>query len=382
MNSDDIVANRLKGLMLYPFEKLDRLCREARTKGVRVIDFGVGEPDFSPPELLKNSLIEGIRRTRYYLYPTYAGAMELREAFCNFFHTRYGIKLDPIKECLILIGSKEGICHLPCAIVNPGELVQGVEPAYPVYKAGAILADADYKPLSLSEERQWLPNPGGIDKNAKLLFINSPSNPTGEVYPISLLEEIVKVGRKNNIIIANDAAYAEIYFDKLPPSILQVDGAKDVAVEFHSTSKTFGVPGFRVGFLVGNSKVITALSALKRNIDSGQFVPLQLALAEAYKTPSLITKIIKRYIKRRAIFSFHLPNWKLPKATFYIWGKVPDGYTSDEFAERLIKEAGIVVLPGSSLGSDGEGFIRFSLTLPEKDISDGASRIKELLMNG
>jgi len=377
----DRYSKRLRELLVYPFEKLDRAAEEVRNKGIKTIDFGVGDPDFPPPEILKSSLIQAIDSYRYYAYPSYTGEKSLRKAFCEYFRNRFGVELDYETECLVLIGTKEGIAHLPAAIINPGDLVMGVSPGYPVYKAGTLLADGIYKELPLVEENRWLPSVLDIDKNAKLLFLNSPSNPTGTIYPDEIFQDMIDLSLKNNTIIANDAAYSEIYFDTPPKSILEFKNAKKVAVEFHSASKTFSVPGFRIGFLVGNSDVISALSAVKRNIDSGQFIPLQLALVNLYSTPSVTELIRNRYSKRRELFLSNLPDWELPSATFYLWKRIKDGYTSSEFCRNLIESKGIIALPGNGLGTTGEGYVRFSLTLDESDIIEGSKRIAHFLKN-
>lgn len=382
----NMVAKRLEPFLSYPFAELDRAKAEAINRGVSVIDFGVGDPESFPPEEIVDILAFELNRSDAYRYPSYEGERELRESFCEFFSWRYGVNLDPERECLVLIGSKEGIAHLPLAIVNPGEFVALPDPGYPVYAFGASIAGAKLLPLNLREENNWLPDLSLLAKNnVRLWYLNYPSNPTTALASLDFLEEVIRIARQKGIVVVNDAAYSEIYFDTPPRSILEVREAKKVAVEFHSASKTFGIPGVRVGFLVGNDEIVRALSVLKKNIDSGQFKPIQRALAYAYRRAEIMDGIRSLYRHRRDLFVGSLVgtlfDGPAPEATFYIWRKIPHGFgvnNSRGFTKFLIEKLGIIVLPGVGMGEGGEGYIRFSLTLPEPDIIEGCRRLASL----
>ncbi len=380
-----MVSKRLRPFLKYPFDELEKAKDESVRAGIKVIDFGVGDPERLYVKEIEDYLIQALQDNDAYRYPCYEGEKELRESFCKFYAERYGVKLEPEKECLVLIGSKEGIAHIALSIVNPGELCVVPDPGYPVYSFSIKLASGRVKRIRLTEKNSWLPELSGIDSAAKLIFVNYPSNPTGSVAPAEFFNDLVRLAKRIGAIVVNDAAYAELYFDKPTHSILEIPGAKDLAADFHSASKTFGAPGLRIGFIVGSPKLIAALAKLKKNIDSGQFKPIQKALANAYKKPELIDSVREIFKKRRKLFYDKLkpilPNLNLPPATFYIWWKIPEELrfpNSYEFSKFLINKFGVVVLPGAAMGKGGENYVRFSLTLDEKELELGCDRLVKL----
>ncbi|MCS7285368.1 MAG: LL-diaminopimelate aminotransferase, partial [Hydrogenobacter thermophilus] len=311
-----------------------------------------------------------------------------REAVAEFYRKRFGVSLDPEKEVITLIGSKEGIAHFPLAFVNPGDVVLCPDPAYPVYKIGTLFAGGVPYIIPLREENNFLPDfksiPKDVLKRAKIIWVNYPNNPTSAVADESFYRELIDWARENNIIVASDLAYSEIYFgNQKPMSILQIDGAKEVAIEFHSLSKTYNMTGWRIGMAVGNEKLILGLGKVKTNVDSGQFQAIQEAGITALKMPeSELQKIREVYRQRREAMVKALQDVGLEvyssTATFYLWVKVPKGYTSAQFVSLLLDECGIVCTPGNGFGEHGEGYFRISLTLPTERLLEAAERIRKL----
>jgi LL-diaminopimelate aminotransferase len=312
----------------------------------------------------------------------------LREAIAAWYKKRFQVSLDPDREVLPLIGSKEGIAHLPLALVNPGETVLVPDPAYPVYQAAAISAGGDPEAMPLLEENGFLPDLDSIDARlagrARLIFVNYPNNPTAATADLAFFERLAEFARENGIIVASDAAYTELAFDGYrPPSFLQVRGAKEVGIEFHSLSKTYNMTGWRIGFAVGNREVIDGLSRVKSNIDSGIFRAVQRAGIEALTGPQdFRKKLLELYRGRRDLLVDGLQRlgWEVekPRATFYLWCPVPSPYNSTSFSELLLQEAGIVTTPGVGLGRYGEGYIRLALTRPEAELREALERLKSL----
>ncbi len=381
-------AERLKKLPPYLFKELDRKRDEAISKGVDVIDLGVGDPDLPTPEPVVEEMKKAVQDPMNHRYPSYSGMIEFRKAAAQWYKSRFGVSVDPEQEVLSLIGSKEGIAHFPLAFVNPGDIVLVPTPAYPVYNIATIFAGGNSFFMPLLEENHFLPDlssiPTEIAEKAKIMFINYPNNPTSATADKDFFKEVVKFAKKHNIIVCHDAAYTEISFDGyIPPSFLEVDGAKDVAVEFHSLSKTYNMTGWRIGFAVGNSDLISALGAIKSNIDSGVFQAVQIAGIRALRlNKSWLKSTVDIYRKRRDMLVEALNNIGLkvkpPKATFYLWIKVPEGYSSEEFASRLLEEAGIVVTPGNGFGEPGEGYIRISLTQKDERLKEAVARIERI----
>jgi LL-diaminopimelate aminotransferase len=383
-------TDRLKALPPYLFLEIDRKKRAAIAAGRDVINFGVGDPDRPTPKFIVDRMASAIHDPLHHRYPLAQGTATLRERIAAFFRRRYGVALDANREIHALIGSKEGLGHLPLAVVNPGERVLIPDPAYPVYNAATLFAGGVPHVMDLTDARAWLPDlsaiPADVAGSAVLMFINYPNNPLGAIAPLSFYEEVVAFARKHDILVAQDAAYNEMYFDpaERPPSILQVAGAKDVCVEFHSASKTFNMTGWRTGFVVGHRDVIDALAKVKANMDSGQFGAVQEATQAAfagYDRPEL-EALRAMYAERMNVMSAGLREVGFavnpPRATFYIWARVPAGYSSMDVVTRLLDEAYIVCVPGNGFGRNGEGYVRFAMTVEIERIREALGRMRTL----
>ena len=388
MNRRFALAERLKKLPPYLFAELDRMKKEACQKGLDVIDLGVGDPDLPTPDFVIRKLQEAAVDPSNHRYPGYGGMIEFRRAAAVWMKKSFNVDLDPETEIISLIGSKEGIAHLPLAYINPGDGVLVPDPGYPVYQASAHLAGGEVIVMPLLEKNGFLPDFTAFTdeqlKKAKIVFLNYPNNPTSAVAGKDFFGEAVRMAEKNGLIVCHDAAYSEIAYDDLRiPSFLEVDGAKEVGVEFHSLSKTFNMTGWRVGFAAGNSEVIGALGRVKTNIDSGVFQAIQRAAVEALEGFAEVKKkIVRIYQERRDIFVSGLreAGWEVqpPGATFYLWAGIPrEEKSSMELAKKLISEKGIVATPGVGFGLYGEGYIRFSLTVSKERLREAASRLKE-----
>ncbi len=381
-------ADRVKRLPPYLFAEVDRLKRELQAKGKDVIDLGVGDPDLPTPDFVIEALAKAAKDAPNHRYALDQGMPEFRQAIAKWYQNRFGVKLDPESEILPLIGSKEGIAHLPLALLNPGDVSLVPDPCYPVYKSSTWFAGGEVQLMPLLEENQFLPdlNAAGKDlpKEAQLMFLNYPNNPTGAVATQDFFKNAVSFAEENQLVIAHDAAYTEIAFDGYkPPSFLETDGAKDLAIEFHSLSKTLNMTGWRVGFACGNKDMIRHLGKIKSNIDSGIFRAIQWAGIAALEQGEAETKrLCKIYEKRRDIVlnGFRSVGWKVNplKATFYIWLPVPPGYTSQELCMKLLKEANVVVVPGNGFGPNGEGYFRISLTIADERLEEAVERIKKI----
>ncbi len=381
-------AERLGKLPPYLFVEIDRRRREAIASGRDVIDFGVGDPDQPTHPFIVDRLAEAARNPVHHRYASSAGSETFRTSVARFFERRFRVTLDPNREVLSLLGTKEGIGHLPFAVVNPGDVVLIPEPGYPVYTSGTIFAGGTCHVMALRSDRQWLPDldavPSDVRRAAKLMFLNYPNNPTGACAPRSFLEEAVAFAREYGILLAQDAAYSEVFFDEVPPSILEIDGARDVCIEFHSLSKTFNMTGWRAGFAVGHPAALAALLKVKNNLDSGIFGAIQEAAAEAldrYDDPS-VREQIATYRRRRdaLVVGLRGAGWHVdsPGATFYVWAKCPPGHDSMRTATRILDDADVVVVPGVGFGSAGEGYIRFALTVSEERTRAAVERIHRL----
>lgn len=381
-------AQRIKALPPYLFAQIDQKKREKLAQGVDIIDLGVGDPDIPTPKPIVEAMQRAVEKPEHHRYPSYEGMLSFRQAVADWYKRRFGVELDPQKEVVALIGSKEGIAHFPLAFVNPGDVVLCPDPAYPVYKIGTLFAGGEPYILPLKEENGFLPDfksvPKDVLKRAKIIWVNYPNNPTSATATESFYKELIEWARENNIIVASDLAYSEIYFgNEKPMSILQIEGAKDVAIEFHSFSKTFNMTGWRLGMAVGNEKLIAGLGKVKTNVDSGQFQAVQEAGITALNLPEEeLQKIRDTYKERRSAMVKALEEVGLrvypSDATFYLWIKVPEGYTSAEFVSRLLDECGIVCTPGNGFGEYGEGYFRISLTVPTQRLLEAVERIKRL----
>ncbi len=382
------MSERIEGLSPYLFAELDRRKVALRAKGVDIIDLGVGDPDLPTPKRIVERMMKEILNHLNHRYPSYEGLREFREAVSRWYERRFGVGVDPDVEVLALIGSKEGIAHIPLAFLNPGDCSLIPSPGYPVYHAGTIFAGGESFFLPLLEERGFLPDlgqvPQRVAEKAKLIFINYPNNPTAAVADKEFFSEVVAFAQRYHLIVCHDAAYSEIFFDSYSPtSFLEVDGAKEVGVEFHSLSKTYNMTGWRLGFVVGNRDVLAGLGKIKTNIDSGVFQAIQWAGIEALGgDQSDVEQMREIYQRRRDVMVQGLRKMGLevtpPLATFYLWVKVPSGYDSASFTSLLLDEAGVVVTPGRGFGEAGEGYVRLSLTVPESRLEEAVERFQRI----
>ncbi|MFN3946637.1 MAG: LL-diaminopimelate aminotransferase [Aquificaceae bacterium] len=381
-------AQRIRVLPPYLFAQIDQKKREKLQQGVDLIDLGVGDPDIPTPKPIVEAMQRAVEKPEHHRYPSYEGMLSFRQAVADWYKRRFGVELDPNKEVITLIGSKEGIAHFPLAFIDPGDVVLCPDPAYPVYKIGTIFAGGEPYILPLREENSFLPDfksvPKDILKRAKIIWVNYPNNPTSATADESFYKELIEWAKENNIIVASDLAYSEIYFgDKKPLSILQIEGAKDVAIEFHSLSKTYNMTGWRIGMAVGNKDLIAGLGKVKTNVDSGQFQAIQEAAISALNLPEEeVQKIRNVYRERKTAMIKALEEVGLEvyksDATFYLWIKVPKGYTSAEFVSLLLDRCGIVCTPGNGFGEYGEGYFRISLPVPTNRLLEAVERIKGL----
>ncbi len=377
---------RLQVLPPYLFVEIDHKKRMALEQGVDVIDLGVGDPDLPTPEIILKALRVAAGTPENHFYPLGRGRRDFRLAVSEWFGKRFQVNIDPEQEVLCLIGSKEGIGHAPLAYVNPGEIVLIPEPAYPVYYSGTVFAGAEPMRLPLRRENNFRPDLQALSSSVlgrtKLLFLNYPNNPTAAVADLEFFEELIAWCQKHEIILVHDMAYSEIYFEgEPPPSVLQIPGAREVAIEMHSFSKSFSMAGWRIGFAVGRRELIEPLARIKGNLDSGTVSAVQVAAKTALKhAEDIIPGLVEIYRHRRDVFVAGLQDvgFKVdpPKATFYVWCPVPEKMDSTSFATQLLEKAGVVAAPGIGFGSAGEGFIRFSLTSPEERLMQAVDRIK------
>lgn len=381
-------AERIKNLPPYLFASIDKMKQEAVKKGIDIINLGIGDPDIPTPPNIVKRLQEAVKNEKYHQYPSYEGLLIFRQAVADWYKSRFNVKLNPEDEVLTLIGSKEGIGHFPFAYINSGDIALVPSPAYPVYSAGTLFAGGQPFIMPLKKENNFLPDldaiPKDIAKKAKLMFINYPNNPTSAIAEKDFYNRVIDFAVKNNIIVAHDAAYSEIYFDNYKPmSFLEVDGAKEVGIEFHSLSKTYNMTGWRIGFAVGNKEIISALGKVKSNLDSGVFEVVQEAGIEALTCDqSIVEDIRKVYQERRDVLVAGLKSlgieFKIPKATFYVWLRTPKGFTSADYTAHLLNKAGLVTTPGNGFGEDGEGYVRIALTVKKERMSEAIERMKKL----
>lgn len=389
ITQDFAVARRLAELPPYLFVEIDRKRREAAARGVDVISLSIGDPDIPTPAPIIRALARAAREPANHRYPESEGLDRFREAVADWYRRRFGVDLSAQHEVLTLIGAKEGIGHLPLALVDPGDIVLIPDPAYPVYRAGTIFAGGEPYEMPLRRDNDFLPDldaiPSSIRDRARLMFINYPNNPTGAVAPLEFYREVVDFARRHNIIVAQDNTYSEISFDGYrPPSFLEAPGAKDVGIEFHSLSKTFNMTGWRIAFAVGRADVVEALRKVKSNLDSGAFQAVQdagiTALSMAEEISAHNSKI---YQRRRDVLIRGLRKIGLsveaPRATFYVWPRVPEEYDSAGFVSRLIERAGIVCTPGNGFGKQGEGYVRFALTADVSRLREAITRLASAL---
>ncbi|MBI3270796.1 MAG: LL-diaminopimelate aminotransferase [Planctomycetes bacterium] len=381
-------AERLKKLPPYLFLETDRKKRELLRQGKDVINLGVGDPDLPTPAFIADALKAALSESNVNRYPLDNGSEEFRSAIARWYARRGAPGLDPSSEIYPLVGSKEGIAHLPLAMVNPGEVVLIPDPGYPPMRSGTLFAGAIPYLLPLRRERGFLPDLEAIDpqvlKLARVLWLNYPNNPTGAVATREFYEQAVAFARRHGLLVCHDAAYSEMYYDQRPASFFSVEGAKEVGVEFHSLSKTYSMCGWRVGWVAGHADVVAALGALKSNLDSGVFMAIQRAGAIALdRGDAEIDALRAIYRRRRDVFCGGLARAGLdvqpPPATFYVWTPVPAGMTSLAFCTLLLEKAHVVVTPGHGFGAPGEGFFRVSLTTSEDRLAQAVERIRGVL---
>jgi LL-diaminopimelate aminotransferase len=382
-----VKSERLQKLPPYLFAEIDKKKKAAIAAGRDVINLGVGDPDRPTPTTIIRSLQQHAENPAFHQYALDQGAPELRRAIAAFCRRRYGVELDPNSEILPLIGSKEGIAHFPLAVLNPGDISLVPDPCYPVYRSSSMFAGADVYTMPLEPGLGFRPDldaiPSDVYTRSRLLFLNYPNNPTGGTADLAFYRRVVDLARAHNLVIAQDAAYNEMYYEQPAPSLLQVPGAKDVAIEFHSLSKTFNMTGWRVGFAIGGAPLIAALGQVKANTDSGIFTAIQHAAITALDEYEALTPPIRAlYKERRDAFVNGLRSlgWEVPtpQATFYVWIPCPKGYTSTELCGRLLDEADVVTTPGLGFGRTADGFIRAALTVETPRLVVAVERIGKL----
>lgn len=381
-------ASRIEKLPPYMFAEISRKIAEKRSQGVDVISFGIGDPDLPTPERIVESLREASLDAANHRYPDTEGLPELRQAIAGWYERRFGVSLDAEREVLPLIGSKEGIGHVALCFVEPGDVALVPDPGYPVYAMGTVLAGGEPYYLPLREENGFLPEleavPGEVLRRAKVLWLNYPNNPTGAVADIAFFERAVAFARRQGLAVLHDGPYSEVAFEGYrPPSFLEAEGAREVGIEFHSLSKTYNMTGWRIGMAVGNAEIIDALKRVKSNVDSGVPQAIQRMAIAALEGPQESIEEQKRvYERRRDRLVAALRGLGLrvspPKASLYVWARVPEGPTSVEFTTRLLEEAGVAVTPGVGYGPSGEGYVRLSLTLPDERLEEGVRRLEGL----
>jgi LL-diaminopimelate aminotransferase len=382
------LSKKVKSLPPYLFLEIDKAKRRARAEGRDIIDLGIGDPDQPTPKFIIDALNIAAVDPANHRYALDQGMPVLRNAISDWYKRRFNVNLNPDTEVLPLIGSKEGIAHFPLAFLNPGDLALIPDPCYPPYKGGTILAGGKPQIMPLLESNHFLPDlnkiPLAVRKGAKIIFVNYPNNPTNACASDDFYKQLIEFAKKNKIIIISDLAYSEMAYDGYKPrSLLEFDGARETVIEFHSLSKTYNMTGWRVGWASGNSELVAALAKVKSNIDSGIFSAIQLAAVAALKGPQEhLESMCQLYQQRRDVLVNGLNSlgWKVakPKATFYVWIKIPPKTDSINFAARILKEADIVVTPGVGFGKYGEGYIRMTLTVGKERIKEALERIKKI----
>ena len=382
-----VKSDRLQKLPPYLFAEIDKKKKAAIAAGKDVINLGVGDPDTPTPRPIIESLQKNVENPAFHQYALDQGSGELRGSIASFCKRRYGIDLDPNGEILPLIGSKEGLAHFPLAILNPGDVALVPDPCYPVYKSSTQFAGGEVHLMPLVPETGFRPDfsaiPADVWKRTKLMFLNYPNNPTGATVVLAFFGEVLELAKRHGFVVAQDAAYNEMYFDQPPPSMLQLPGAKDHVIEFHSLSKTFNMTGWRVGFAIGAAPIVGALGQVKSNTDSGIFTAVQMAAKTALDEYEAITPPLRAMYKERRdafIAAFKKIGWDVPapSATFYIWIPCPKGYSSTDTCAKLLDEAAVVTTPGIGFGKSAEGYIRATLTVDTARLVEAVERIGKL----
>jgi LL-diaminopimelate aminotransferase len=380
-------AERLSSLPPYVFARLDELKANARAEGIDLIDLGMGNPGGPTPLPVIEAAIAAISDENNHGYPPFEGTASFRQAITDWYHRRYGVFLDPAGEALPLLGSKEGLGHLAMAYIDPGDVVLVPTPSYPAHFRGPAIAGADIQTIPLKAENNWVIDfndiPEDLAQRAKVLYFNYPNNPTGAVAPREFFEEMVAFGQRHQILLIHDLCYAELAFDGYQPtSLLEIPGAKEISVEFHTLSKTYNMAGWRVGFVVGNRHIIQGLRTLKTNLDYGIFSALQTAAETALQLPDhYLEEVQLRYRTRRDFLIKELATlgWEVtkPTATMYLWVACPPGFSAADFAFLLLQKTGVVVTPGTAFGEGGEGYVRISLIAECDRLAEAVERLRK-----
>jgi LL-diaminopimelate aminotransferase len=381
-------ADRIDKLPPYLFAQISKKVAQKKAEGIDVISFGIGDPDLPTPPHVLDALWQAAQDPANHRYPETEGLPEFRQAVAGWYERRFGLTLDPEREVLSLIGSKEGIAHVALCFIDPGDVALVPDPSYPVYEIGTMFAGGSVRTMPLREENGFLPDfdavPTDVASRAKVLWLNYPNNPTAAVADVEFFERAVHFAKRHGIAICHDGPYSEVAYDGYRPvSFLQARGAMDVGIEFHSLSKSYNMTGWRIGMAVGNPRIIDALMRVKSNIDSGIAQAIQrMAIAALEGPQDAIAEHNAIYQRRRDRVMEALRKLGLrvepPKASLYVWARVPDGMTSAAFAERLLDEAAVIVTPGNGYGPGGEGYVRLSLTLADDRVDEGLRRIAGL----
>jgi LL-diaminopimelate aminotransferase len=382
-------ADRIANMPDYPFARWGEKVNATRARGIDVIRLDMGNPDLPPPDPVIEALCSCVRDPSSHGYPGYRGLPALREAIAAYYDRRFGVELDPVAEVVPLLGSKEGIVHLSLGVLDPGDLVLVPDPGYPSYTMGAMIAGARVYKFPLLPERGFLPDldviPVDVAQEARMIWLNYPNNPTAGLADLEFFVQAVAFARKNDLLLCHDVPYCDVTYDgHTPPSLMQVPGAKKVAVEFNSLSKTYNMAGWRVGMVVGNPYVLASLFRMKSNVDSGLFLPVQEAAIRALSVPHEWIEARNRIYQARreiALDGLSALGWAIQasRATLYLWTRVPTGWNSEGFATMLLNEVGVSVAPGSFFGQGGEGYIRISLTAPDERIAEAMDRLHTVL---
>ena len=381
-------AERIRTLPPYLFTAIDEMKQQAVARGVDIINLGIGDPDLPTPDPILERMQKAVTDPQHHQYPSSSGMLSFRTAVAGWYQRRFNVTVDPKSEVVTLIGSKEGIGHVPMAFIDPGDVVLVPSPGYPVYPVSASFAGGIAHEMPLLKQNGFLPDldaiPQDVAKKANLMFLNSPNNPTSVIADTAFFARVIAFAKEHHVIVCHDAAYSEIFYDgRRPSSFLEADGAMDVGIEFHSLSKTFNMTGWRLGFAVGRTEVIAGLSQIKSNLDSGQFQAVQEAGITALESDDRLTTGLRAiYQERRDVLVAGLRNlgleFETPAATFYVWIEVPRGYTSASFTAHLLEKAGIVTTPGNGFGAPGEGYIRMALTTTKERLAEAVDRLKQI----
>lgn len=382
-------AKALEDISPYLFAEIDRKCSELRERGIDVISLGIGDPDMPTPPHIVEAMAQAIRKRENHRYPDYAGSLAFRTAVAEYMQRRFGVELDPAREVLALIGSKEGIVHLHTGFLDPGDYVLAPSIGYPVYSVGATLQNGKVFWMPMNEGNRFLADfeaaPEHILEKARIMFIGYPNNPTGATATEEYFDKAIAFCREHDLVLAHDNAYCDLSYDGyVAPSILERPGARDVCIEFFSLSKPYNMTGWRIGWVAGNAEALQALGTVKNNMDSGQFRAIQEAAISAITgSQECVREMCDLYQHRRDLLVEALRDigveCELPRAAIYIWARVPKGHTSESFATQMLEKAHVIVTPGSGYGPDGEGYIRISLTTPDEQILQAVRRMREAL---